>query len=83
MNDSKIIKISLVLTSEENVVEYHRILPANYFDGCKLDLFTKEIDSLRQEARMQETDFEQYEEFVRIAAMDSETGEVVPSSERP
>lgn len=83
MNESKIIKISLVLTSEDNVVEYHRILPENYFNGRKMDLFSKEIDSLREEARTQEPDFDQYEEYVRIAAVDKDTGEVTPSIERP
>ena len=46
-----IIKISLVLSTENNVVEYHRVLPQSYFNGCKVDLFTKEIESLREEAR--------------------------------
>lgn len=83
MNDSKIIKISLVLSCEDNVVEYHRILPENYFNGRRIDLFSKELDSLRAEARSQEPDFDQYEEYVRIAAVDPDTGKVTPSIERP
>lgn len=72
-----IIKISLVLSGENNVVEYHRILPQSYFNGCKVDLFTKEINSLRDEAKIKNPKLKRYKEYIRIAAIDSETGETV------
>jgi hypothetical protein len=78
MSDNKIIKISLVLSGEDNVVEFHRILPESYFEGCKIDLFSNEIDSLREEAFAQQPELKDYKEYIRIAAIDKETGEIVP-----
>jgi hypothetical protein len=74
---AEIIKISLVLAGETNVVEYHRILPQSYFNGCRVDLFTKEIDSLRDEAKTKNPKLKRYKEYIRIAAIDSETGETL------
>ncbi|NIM13764.1 MAG: hypothetical protein GTO45_16970 [Candidatus Aminicenantes bacterium] len=72
-----IIKISLVLSGANNVVEYHRVLPQSYFNGCRIDLFTKEIDSLRAEAKTKNPKLKRYKEYIRIAAIDSETGETL------
>jgi hypothetical protein len=77
---TKIIKISLVLSGEEDAFEFHRALPESYFNGCHIDLFTDEIESLRAEVRAQRPELEGYEEAIRIAAMDSDTGEVIPKS---
>lgn len=74
---SEVIKISLVLSGENNVVEYHRLLPASYFSEYRIDLFTKEIDSLRYEAKRKNPKIKKYKEYIRIAAIDSETGKVL------
>ena len=74
---AEVIKISLVLAGENNVVEYHRLLPASYFNKYRCDLFTKEIDSLREEAKRKNPKLKKYEEYIRIAAIDSETGKVL------
>jgi hypothetical protein len=71
------IKISLVLAGEDNVVEYHRELPASYFNGCKVDLFTNEINSLRAEAKAKKPKLKRYKEYIRIAAIDTETGKTL------
>ena len=74
---AEVIKISLVLAGEDNVVEYHRLLPESYFNSYRCDLFTKEIDSLRDEAIRKNPKLKNYTEYIRIAAIDSETGKVV------
>ena len=79
---ARIIKISLVLSGDENAVEYHRALPASYFDGCKIDLFTEEIESLRTEAKAKNPGLVGAEEYIRIAAIDPETGETFPHPEK-
>jgi len=78
---AKVIKISLVLSGKNNAVEYHRILPENYFAG-HLDLFSKEIDSLRREAHLAEKNLGKYEEYIRIASIDTDSGEILPKSGR-
>jgi hypothetical protein len=72
-----VIKISLVLAGETNVVEYHRLLPASYFNVQHCDLFSKEIDSLRDEAKRKNPKLKKYKEYIRIAALDSETGKLL------
>lgn len=74
---AEVIKISLVLAGETNVVEYHRLLPASYFNVHRYDLFSKEIDSLRDEAKRKNPKLKKYKEYIRIAAIDSETGKVL------
>lgn len=73
----EVIKISLVLAGETNVVEYHRLLPASYFNVQRCDLFSKEIDSLRDEAKRKNPKLKKFKEYIRIAAIDSETGKVL------
>jgi hypothetical protein len=74
---AEVIKISLVLAGETNVVEYHRLLPASYFNVQHCDLFSKEIDSLRDEAKRKNPKLKKFKEYIRIAAIDSETGKVL------
>jgi len=76
-NMSEVIKISLVLAGESNVVEYSRLLPASYFNVHHLDLFSQEIESLRDEAKRKNPKLKKYKEYIRIAALDSETGKVL------
>ncbi len=64
------------MSGEDNAYEYHRELPSSYFDG-HLDLFTNEIDSLRAEAKAELNDLDKYVEYIRIAAFDEETGEML------
>lgn len=74
---SEVIKISLVLAGENNVVEYSRLLPASYFNVHHCDLFSQEIESLRDEAKRKNPKLKKYTEYIRIAALDSETGKVL------
>jgi hypothetical protein len=74
---AEVIKISLVLSGENNVVEYHRLLPSSYFNTYRCDLFSKEIDSLREEAKRKNPKLKKFTEYIRIAAIDSETGKVL------
>jgi len=71
------IKISLVLCGKSNVEEYHRLLPDNYFNGCRLDLFSQEIESMRKEASKRHHGLKGWEEYIRIAAIDTETGKTI------
>ncbi|UCH93391.1 MAG: hypothetical protein JSV88_24375 [Candidatus Aminicenantes bacterium] len=75
---AEVIKISLVMSGENNVVEYHRLLPASYFNSYRCDLFSKEIDSLRDEAKRKNPKLKKYKEYIRIAALDADTGKVLP-----
>jgi hypothetical protein len=75
---AEIIKISLVLAGDNNVIERHRILPATEFNGCRIDLFTDEINSLREEIKTTKAKLRGYKEYIRIAAIDTETGETLP-----
>jgi hypothetical protein len=75
---AEIIKISLVLTGDNNVIERHRILPVSEFNGCRIDLFTDEINSLREEIKATRQKLRGYKEYIRIAAIDTETGETLP-----
>jgi hypothetical protein len=79
---AKIIKISLVLSGEDDAFEFHRALPESYFNGCHIDLFSDEIESLRAEVRAERPELEGYEEAIRTAAIDSDTGEITPKSSR-
>jgi hypothetical protein len=74
---AEVIKISLVLSGEDNAVEYHRLLPASYFNTYRCDLFTKEIESLRDEAARKNPELKGCKEHIRIAAIDSDTGKVL------
>jgi len=74
---AEVIKISLVLSGENNVVEYSRLLPASYFNVHHCDLFSQEIESLREEAKRRNPKLKKYKEYIRIAALDSETGKVL------
>ncbi len=74
---AEIIKISLILSCEDNVFAFDRELPSSEFNGCRLDLFTKEINSLRAEVRKKRPDLKDYEEYIRIAAFDAITGEML------
>lgn len=74
---AEVIKISLVLSGDDNVVEYHRLLPASYFNTYKFDLFTKEIDSLREEAKRKNPNLKKCKEYIRIASIDADTGKVL------
>ena len=76
---SEFIKISLVLSGEDNVEEFHRIIPASDFEGCRIDFFTREIDSLRDEVRRDRPDLKGYEEYIRVAAIDTVTGAIIPT----
>lgn len=75
---AEVIKISLVLSGESNAVEIHRVLPASYFDDCRVDLFTQEINSLRDEIKTKHPELEGYKEHIRIAAIDTDTGKLLP-----
>ena len=77
----EIIKISLVLSGKDNVFEFDRELPSTDFNGCRLDLFTKEINSLRAEVLKKRPDLKDYEEYIRIAAFDSQTGALLNKQE--
>ena len=72
-----VIKISLVLSGKDNALEYHRVLPASYFNGCHIDFFTKEIENLREEAKAKNPKLRGYTEHIRIAAIDTDTGETL------
>jgi hypothetical protein len=75
---AEVIKISLVVSGENNVYEYHRLLPTTYFDVQGIDLFTDEINSLREEVKQKHPKLKGYEEYIRIAAIDSDTGKILP-----
>ena len=75
---AEVIKISLVLSGKSNAVEVHRVLPASYFDDCRIDLFTQEINSLRNEMKTKHPELKGYKEHIRIAAIETDTGELLP-----
>lgn len=76
---AEIIKISLVLSGPDNAYERSRILPSDYFKNFKMNLFDNEIDSMRRELENQIGDLSDYEEHIRIASIDTDTGSVTPS----
>ena len=80
---AEIIKISLVLAGDNNVIERHRILPASDFNGFRIDLFTDEINSLREEIKAKKPKLRGYKEYIRIAAIDTDTGETLPRPSAP
>ena len=75
---AEVIKISLVLSGKSNAVEIHRVLPTTYFNDCKIDLFTQEINSMRHEIKIKHPELKGYKEYIRIAAIDTDTGEILP-----
>lgn len=76
---AEIIKISLVWSGEESSYECDRVLPVSYFNQVKFDLFSNEIESMRQELAKQVEDPAGFKEYVRIAAINTETGEMTPT----
>jgi len=74
---ANVIKISLVVSTDNNVYEYHRLLPSSYFDLRRTDLFTEEINSLREEVKQKHPKLKKFTEYIRIAAMDSESGKLL------
>ena len=83
---AQVIKISLVLSGEDNAVEYHRLLPESYFNKMRVDLFTEEINSLREEAHRKNPELKackDCKEHIRIAAIDTDSGEVWPKARTP
>jgi hypothetical protein len=74
-----VIKISLIWSGDDNVYECHRTLPVSYFEDCRCDFFTKELDNMRNELLSKNLSPEDYQEHVRIANINTDTGRVFPS----
>ena len=74
---AEVIKISLVISTENNVYEYSRLLPSSYFDLQHTDLFSDEINSLREEVKQKHPKLKKFTEYIRVAAMDADTGKLL------